>query len=52
MVHWRREWQTTPVFLLGEPHEQYAKEKIYDTGRRAPQSGRCPIRKEQRAINY
>ena len=23
MVSWRREWQTTPVFLLREPHEQY-----------------------------
>ena len=24
MVHWRREWQTTSVFLPWEPHEQYA----------------------------
>ena len=23
MVHWRREWQTTSVFLPWEPHEQY-----------------------------
>ena len=22
MVHWRREWQTTSVFLPREPHEQ------------------------------
>ena len=22
MVHWRREWQTTSVFLLLEPHQQ------------------------------
>ena len=25
MVHWRREWQTTLVFLPWEPHEQYEK---------------------------
>ena len=25
MVHWRREWPTTPVFWLWEPHEQYEK---------------------------
>ena len=27
MVHWRREWQTTAVFLPWEPHEQYEKAK-------------------------
>ena len=27
MVHWRREWQTTSVFLPWEPHEQYEKAK-------------------------
>ena len=27
MVHWRREWQTTSVFLPREPHEQYEKVK-------------------------
>ena len=26
VVHWRRTWQTTPVFLTREPHEQYKKE--------------------------
>ena len=26
MVHWRREWQTTSVFLPWEPHEQYEKD--------------------------
>ena len=36
MVHWRREWQTTPVFLPREPHEQYEKAKRYDTRRWAP----------------
>ena len=25
MVHWRREWKTTSVFLPWEPHEQYEK---------------------------
>ena len=29
IVHWRRKWQTTPVFLLQEPHEQYEKVKRY-----------------------
>ena len=24
-VHWRKLWQTTPVFLLWEPHELYKK---------------------------
>ena len=28
IVHWRREWQTTSVFLPREPHEQYEKGKI------------------------
>ena len=27
MVHWRREWQITSVFLPREPHEQYEKAK-------------------------
>ena len=27
MVHWRREWQTTSVFLPREPREQYEKSK-------------------------
>ena len=27
VVHWRREWQTTSVFLPWEPHVQYEKEK-------------------------
>ena len=26
MVHWRREWQTTSVFLPLEPHEEYEKQ--------------------------
>ena len=31
MVHWRREWQTTSVFLPWEPHEQYKKAKRMET---------------------
>ena len=31
VVHWRREWQTTSVFLPWDPHEQYEKAKRYDT---------------------
>jgi len=38
VIHWRREWQITPVFLLWEPHEQYEKAKRYDTGRWASRS--------------
>ena len=38
VVHWRREWQTTSVFLLWEPHEQYEKAKWLDTEREFPRS--------------
>ena len=27
MIHWRKEWKTTSVFLLSEPHQQYEKAK-------------------------
>ena len=27
VAHWRREWQTTLVFLPWEPHEQYERQK-------------------------
>ena len=27
VVHWRREWQTTSVFLSLEPHEHYENAK-------------------------
>ena len=43
VVHWRREWQTTSIFLFWEPHEQYEKAKRYNTERWAPQVRRCPI---------
>ena len=32
VVHWRREWQTTPVFLLQQPQEQFEKEKVWGRG--------------------
>jgi len=41
MVHRRTEWQTTPVFLPWESHEQYEKTKTYDTAKWAP----CPGQK-------
>ena len=31
VVHWRKEWQATVVFLPREPHELYKKAKRYDT---------------------
>ena len=37
VAHWWREWQSTSVFFLWEPHEQYEKEKSYDTERWTPQ---------------
>ena len=33
VVHWRREWQTTSVYLPWEPHEQHEKAKWEDTER-------------------
>ena len=52
VVHWRREWQTTPVILLWEPHELYTKVKRYDTKRWAPQIRRYATGEEQRAISH
>ena len=43
VVHWRREWQTTSVFLPWKYHENYEKAKRYDTERWTPQIGKCPI---------
>ena len=39
VVHWRREWQTTSVFLPWEPHEQYEKAK-WSSERGTPQVGK------------
>ena len=38
VVHWRRKWKPTPVFLPWEPNEQYEKAKRYDTGKWGPSS--------------
>ena len=38
VVHCRREWQTTSVFLPWEPHEQYEKAKRYDNEIELPRS--------------
>lgn len=43
MIHWRREWQTTPVYLLWEPHGPYKRLERYDTKRWVPQVWRCPV---------
>ena len=43
VVYWRREWQTTSVFLPWELLEQYEKAKWYDTGRWTPQVSRYPV---------
>ena len=37
VAHWRRKQQTTPVFLLREPHKQDEKAERQDNGRWAPQ---------------
>ena len=40
VVHWRREWLTTSVFLPREHREQYEKAKRQDTERWTPQVSR------------
>ena len=47
VVHWRREWQTTSVFLPSEPHEQYEKAKRYDTERWTSQGGGAQMQLEK-----
>ena len=36
MIHWKREWQTAPVYLLWDPHELYKRPKRYDTKKWVP----------------
>ena len=43
VVHWRRELQTTSIFLPWKPHELYEKTKRKDTERWTPHVSRCPI---------
>ena len=52
VVHWRREWQTTSIFLPWEHYEQYEKAKRYDTERWTPQVSRYPICYWRRALSY
>ena len=42
-IFWRREQQTTPVYLPWEPHEPNKRTKRFDTARWVPQIWRCPI---------
>ena len=39
VVHWRKEWQTTSVFLPWEPHEHYEKTKSRTLKDDFPRSG-------------
>ena len=52
MVHWRREWKITSVFLPRELHEQYEKAKndmTLEDG--PPKSGvQCATGEEERAM--
>ena len=50
VVHWRRKWQPTLVFLPGEPHGQHEKSKRYNAGRSDPQVTATATGEEQRAI--
>jgi len=43
VIRWRREWETTSVYLLWEPHELYERPKRYDTKRSVPQIWRYPM---------
>ena len=56
-VHWRREWQTTPVFLPPEPYEMYEKakkmwhQKISSLPNPWPEGVQYASAEEWRAIN-
>ena len=53
VVHWRREWQTTPEFLPWDPHGQYEKANRYDTEKWVLHRSECAqyaTGEEQRAI--
>ena len=39
MVHWRREWQTTSVFLPWEPHDHFERQKDRTLKDELPWSG-------------
>ena len=52
MIHWRREWQTTPVFLPREPHNSMKKQKDMTPENEPPSSEgvRYATGEEQRSI--
>ena len=52
MVHWRREWQTIPVFLPQEPHVQMVRQIAITLEDEHPRSEGVyyATREEQRAI--
>ena len=53
MVHWKKKWKTTPVFFLGEPHEQYERAKRYDTkDELAGSVGTCYATEDQWRNNF
>ena len=43
VIHMRKKWQPTPVFVPQEIHDQYKKAKRYYTGRRVAHVRRCSI---------
>ena len=49
--HWKREWQTTSVFLPWEPHEQYGKAKTQDIERWTPRSADAQYTTEEQWRN-
>ena len=42
VIHWRREWETTPVYLPLEPHELYKRSKKATIRPCIPLLGVCP----------
>ena len=54
VVHWRREWQPTPVFLPRESHGQYERQKIWHRKTNNPrlESVSYATGEEQRAITH
>ena len=54
VVHWRREWQLTLVFLPGESHGQYERQKIWHRKTNNPrlESVSYATGEEQRAITH
>ena len=47
VLHWRREWQTTSVFLPWEPHEQFKRQKDMTLKDEFPRSVGVPYELEK-----